>query len=119
MRFAALITLSVCAAAQADEGMWTYNNFPAAQVKAKYGFEPTQAWLDHLRLSSVRIAGGCSASVVSENGLVMTNHHCVRGCVAALSGLEKKDYTKDGFLAKTEKDEKRCDTFELNQLAEI
>ena len=43
--------------ALADEGMWTFNNFPAAKVKAKYGFEPTKDWLDNLRLSSVRIAG--------------------------------------------------------------
>ena len=105
--------------ALADEGMWTYNNFPAAKVKAKYGFEPTKDWLDHLRLSSVRIAGGCSASVVSPNGLVMTNHHCARECIENLSGLKKKDFNKDGFYAKTEADEARCPGYELNQLAEI
>ena len=88
----------VCASsASADEGMWTYNNFPAAKVKAKYGFEPTKDWLDHLRLSSVRIAGGCSASVVSPDGLVMTNHHCARHCIEQLSGLAKKDFNKDGI----------------------
>lgn len=105
--------------ALADEGMWTYNNFPAAKVKAKYGFEPTKDWLDHLRLSSVRIAGGCSASVVSPTGLVMTNHHCARECIENLSGLKKKDFNKDGFYAKTEADEARCPGYELNQLAEI
>ncbi len=105
--------------ASADEGMWTYNNFPAAKVKAKYGFEPTKDWLDHLRLSSVRIAGGCSASVVSPEGLVMTNHHCARHCIEQLSGLAKKDFNKDGFIAKTLADEQRCPGMELNQLAEI
>lgn len=110
----------VCASsASADEGMWTYNNFPAAKVKAKYGFEPTKDWLDHLRLSSVRIAGGCSASVVSADGLVMTNHHCARHCIEQLSGLAKKDFNKDGFIAKTQADEQRCPGMELNQLAEI
>jgi hypothetical protein len=118
-----LASLSIAAAlsapAFADEGMWTYNNFPAAKVKAKYGFEPSKDWLDHLRLASVRIAGGCSASVVSADGLVMTNHHCARECIENLSGLTKKDFNKDGFYAKTEKDEARCPGMELNQLAEI
>lgn len=111
---------ALCASgAFADEGMWTYNNFPAAKVKAKYGFEPGKDWLDHLRLASVRIAGGCSASVVSPSGLVMTNHHCARECIENLSGLMKKDFNRDGFFAKTEKDEANCPGMELNQLAEI
>ncbi|PZR16190.1 MAG: S46 family peptidase [Archangium gephyra] len=111
---------ALCASgAFADEGMWTYNNFPAARVKAKYGFEPGKDWLDHLRLASVRIAGGCSASVVSPSGLVMTNHHCARECIENLSGLMKKDFNRDGFFAKTEKDEANCPGMELNQLAEI
>jgi len=115
----ALVAVLAAGSAFADEGMWTYNNFPSAAVKKKYGFEPTKDWLDHLRLSSVRIAGGCSASVVSANGLVMTNHHCARECIENLSGLQKKDFNKDGFLAKTQADEARCPGYELNQLAEI
>ena len=103
----------------ADEGMWTFNDFPAAKVEQAYGFAPDQAWLDHLRLASVRIAGGCSASVVSADGLVMTNHHCARDCLESLSGLAKKDYDRDGFLAKTQGDEPRCPNMEMNQLAEI
>src|SRR5690606_31315839 len=60
------LAAALCAApAFADEGMWTYNNFPSAKVKARYGFEPSKEWLNHLQLASVRIAGGCSASVVS------------------------------------------------------
>ncbi len=114
------LAAALCAApAFADEGMWTYNNFPAAKVKAKYGFEPQKDWLDHLRLASVRIAGGCSASVVSAEGLVMTNHHCARECIENLSGNLKKDFNRDGFFAKTEKDEARCPGMELNQLTEI
>ena len=61
---------------RADEGMWLPNQFPSAQVGKKYGFTPDQAWLDHVRLSSARLAQGCSASFVSRDGLVMTNHHC-------------------------------------------
>src|SRR5205814_8133936 len=76
-------------------------------------------WLDHLRLSSVRIAGGCSASVVSADGLVMTNHHCARDCIGNVSGLMKKDFNRNGFVAKTLHDEARCPGMELDQLAEI
>ena len=105
--------------AAADEGMWTFNNFPAAQVEQKYGFAPSTAWLDHLRLASVRIAGGCSASVVSPGGLVMTNHHCVRSCIENLSGLAKKDYNRDGFFARRAQEETRCPGMEVNQLVAI
>jgi len=114
-----LLACMWAAPAWSDEGMWTFNQFPAANVKAKYGFEPTQAWLDHLRLASVRIAGGCSASVVSPGGLVMTNHHCARSCIQDVAGLAKKDYNRDGFLAAKAADEPRCPGMELNQLSEI
>jgi len=102
----------------ADEGMWTYNNFPSAQVKEKYGFEPTQPWLDKVRLSSARLAAGCSASFVSPNGLVMTNHHCARGCIEQLSTADK-DYIANGFYAKTAADELKCPAMEVNQLTSI
>jgi hypothetical protein len=100
--------------------MWTFNDFPAAKVGQAYGFTPDQAWLDHVRMASVRIAGGCSASLVSAEGLVMTNHHCARSCIENVSGLTHKDYNRDGFLAKTTADEARCPGMEMNQLvAEI
>ncbi len=66
---------------QAEEGMWTFDNFPSKIVAAKYGFTPSQSWLDHVRTSSLRIAGGCSAAFISGQGLVMTNHHCIVDCV--------------------------------------
>jgi hypothetical protein len=57
-----LATLLVAPAlAHADEGMWTFNNFPKAAVEKAYGFKVTDAWLDHVRLSSARLAQGCSA----------------------------------------------------------
>ena len=116
-----LITLAaVCSiGAFADEGMWTYNNFPSAAVNQKYGFSPSQEWLDNIRLSSLRIAGGCSASFVGANGLVMTNHHCARPCIDDLSGIHKRNYSAQGFYAPTQAKEARCPNFELNQLVEI
>jgi Peptidase S46 len=116
------LVLGLCLAASAalaEEGMWTFNDFPAARVKERYGFEPSAAWLDHLRLSSVRIAGGCSASIVSPEGLVMTNHHCARQCIQSVSGLQRKDFNHDGFFARTLADEPRCPGYELNQLTSI
>ncbi|AKJ00218.1 peptidase S46-like protein [Archangium gephyra] len=101
--------------AAAEEGMWTYDAFPRAAVKAAHGFEPSQQWLDSLRLSSVRLAGGCSASFVSPDGLVMTNHHCIRSCVQDLSSPQR-DYLATGFFAKELKDELRCPKVEANQL---
>lgn len=113
-----LALLALSAPALADEGMWTFDNFPATKVKEAYGFEPDQAWLDQVRLSSARLANGCSASFVSPQGLVMTNHHCVHTCVEQLS-TAKSDLVENGFYAKTLKDEKQCPAFEANQLLSI
>ncbi|HEY3356393.1 MAG TPA: S46 family peptidase, partial [Polyangia bacterium] len=104
--------------AHADEGMWTFNSFPTARVATKYKFTPDARWLDHVRLSSARIAGGCSASFVSGQGLVLTNHHCAHECIEQVSSAQK-DYVKNGFYARTPADELKCPAIELNQLVEI
>jgi hypothetical protein len=102
----------------ADEGMWTFDAFPSDKVERAYGFAPTPAWLDHVRLASARIALGCSASFVSGQGLVMTNHHCVHGCVEQLSSAGE-DLVKAGFLARAAAEERRCPDMEVNQLVAI
>jgi hypothetical protein len=104
--------------ATADEGMWLYNAPPKDKIKAKYNFELTQAWLDHLRLSSVRFNNGGSGSFVSADGLTFTNHHVGAGCVQQLS-TEGHDYIKTGFYAKTQAEEAKCPNLELNQLVGI
>ncbi|MCP3165087.1 S46 family peptidase [Myxococcus qinghaiensis] len=104
--------------AAADEGMWTYDAFPVESVNKAHGFTPTQAWLDKVRLGSVRLAGGCSASFVSPDGLVMTNHHCVRGCIEDLSS-PKEDLLSRGFQARTPAEERRCPKVEANQLVKM
>jgi hypothetical protein len=114
----AAVVAAVAAPAAADEGMWTFNNFPADAVARKYGFKPDQQWLDKLRLGSARLAQGCSGSFVSKDGLVMTNHHCVHTCVSQLSSATK-DLVKEGFLAKKRDDEKKCPNLEVNQLIQI
>jgi hypothetical protein len=106
------------ASAHADEGMWLLNNFPSEQVGKLYGFKPSQAWLDHARMSAVRLAQGCSASFVSAHGLVQTNHHCAEHCLEQLSNASK-NLIATGFYAKEEKDEVKCPAHEIDQLIEI
>lgn len=98
--------------------MWTFDAFPTAKMKATYGVAPSAAFLDHVRSSSARIAGGCSSSFVSPHGLVMTNHHCVVDCVGQLS-TEKQDYVESGFYAKRGEDEIKCPGFELDRLDRV
>jgi hypothetical protein len=103
---------------RADEGMWLLNRFPAARVQQQYGFTPSPAWLDQVRLASVRLAGGCSGSFVSSTGLVMTNYHCVVACVEALT-TGTQNLMETGFSAAAAADERRCPGMEVNQLAEV
>src|SRR5712672_2142918 len=118
-RFAAFcLAAALPLAARADEGMWTFDNFPSAKVAKKYGFGPDSKWLAEAQLSSVRLAGGCSGSFVSKDGLVMTNHHCAHSCIEQLS-TAARDYVQTGFYAKEAKDEVKCPDMEANQLVQI
>ncbi|WP_439472662.1 S46 family peptidase [Brevundimonas sp.] len=92
--------------ARADEGMWTFDNFPIQTVNQRYGTRLDQAWLDRVRNASVRIQG-CSASFVSPDGLILTNWHCVVGCAQELSSPQE-DLVKNGFLSATREEERRC-----------
>jgi hypothetical protein len=94
--------------------MWTFDDPPLQYWKARYGFEATPEFLDHLRLSAVRIPG-CSASVVSADGLVMTNHHCGRSCTTAMSPKDS-NYMTTGFVAPAMGDEKKCPDMYADQL---
>ncbi len=118
--FAVLLSFVFIAStcASADEGMWLYNAPPKDKIKAKYGFELTQEWLDHVRLSSVRFNNGGSGSFVSPDGLTFTNHHVGAACVQQLS-TQGHDYIKIGFYAKTQAEEAKCPNLELNQLVGI
>ncbi len=103
--------------ARADEGMWTFDNFPIATVNQRYGTRIDQAWLDRVRNASVRIQG-CSASFVSPEGLILTNWHCVVGCAQELS-TPTQDFVKNGFLSATREEERRCPGQTAEVLTEI
>ncbi|RZJ03706.1 MAG: S46 family peptidase [Brevundimonas sp.] len=102
----AMAMMAAPSSAKADEGMWTFDNFPIKTVNDKYGTHIDQAWLDRVRNAAVRIQG-CSASFVSPEGLILTNWHCVVGCSQELSTNEQ-DYVKNGFLTATREEERRC-----------
>lgn len=102
----------------ADDGIWLVNEFPRATVKAKYGFDLTDAFLEKMRLGSVRFNNGGSGSFVSPDGLVFTNHHVASECIQQLS-TKDNDYLKNGFRAKTRAEEKACPDLELNVLLRI
>ena len=113
-----LWSLSSSPKASADEGMWLFNELPLKQLREKYGFEPTDEWTNHVMKSCVRFNVGGSASFISSNGLVMTNHHVASDTLFKLSSKEN-NYAKDGFLAKTRADEIKAPDLELNQLINI
>jgi hypothetical protein len=110
----ALCTVAALAAAP-EEGMWTFDNPPSKLLQQKYGFTPTKAWLDHVRLSSVRLNDGGSGSFVSADGLLLTNHHVARGQLQKNSTPEH-DYIANGFYAATEADEIKSPDLEVNVL---
>ncbi len=118
LRNTGILLLVLFGISLSDEGMWTFDNPPKKQLKDKYGFDVTQEWLDHVRLSSVRFNDGGSGSFVSPNGLVMTNHHVGAGQLQKMSTPEK-DYIKTGFYARTAAEEVKCVDLELNVLTQM
>src|SRR5688572_12411860 len=84
----------------ADEGMWLYNDPPRKLLKQKYNFDVTGEWLEHVQKSSVRFNSGGSGSFVSEDGLILSNHHVGADTLQKVSTKEN-DYLKKGFYAKT------------------
>ncbi|MGI9108011.1 MAG: S46 family peptidase [Pyrinomonadaceae bacterium] len=107
--------LSLPVSLRADEGMWTFDNPPRKQWKERYNFEPADAWLEHVRLASVRLQDGGSGAFVSPDGLVMTNQHVAGGQLAKLSTKER-DLTKEGFYAPTRAEELKAPDLEINVL---
>ncbi|MGB5133347.1 MAG: S46 family peptidase, partial [Steroidobacteraceae bacterium] len=103
----AVLAATVSLSATADEGMWTFDNPPRATIADKYGVTLDDAWLDRVRLATVRLEGGCTGSFISGEGLVLTNHHCGMECLAQNSSSET-DLVSNGFLAGTREKELRC-----------
>lgn len=101
--------------ALADEGMWTYDNFPKAELARRYGTKIDDAWLNRLQQATVRLETGCTGSFVSANGLILTNHHCAAKCIADLSKPEL-DLSAQGYLAADRAHELPCPGYEVSVL---
>jgi hypothetical protein len=114
---AAVLASGLCpvAPAAADEGMWTFDNIPVEYLKRTYGFSPDKAWLDRIQKASVKLGEGCSGSVVSGEGLVLTNHHCVSRCVEDLS-TPASDLMAQGVATAGKRDERICPGLEASIL---
>ena len=115
---ASLAVFCAGGALRSDEGMWLYNDPPREQVRAKYGFELTDPWLEHLQKASVRFNSGGSGSFVSEDGLVLSNHHVGADALQKVSSA-RKNYLRDGFYARNQSEEIPCVDLELNVLQSI
>jgi V8-like Glu-specific endopeptidase len=106
-RLCLLLLAGISSAAVADEGMWTFDNFPKAVVKQKYGVDLDDAWLGRLQRSIARLEGGCTGSFVSPDGLVLTNHHCAMDCVSELSSASD-NFVENGFNSGNRAGERQC-----------
>lgn len=103
---AVAVALGLSASMAGEEGMWTFDTAPLARINAALGTRIDQAWLDKVRAAAVRLSG-CSASVVSPEGLVLTNQHCVRGCLQSFS-TPGHDRLSEGFFTPTRAEERTC-----------
>lgn len=95
--------------------MWTFENPPIKYFQEEYGFTPSEEWLEKMQKSALKFGGGCSASFISEDGLIMTNHHCVRGILPTVQS-ENENILKDGFYAKDLQEERRVPNLKVEQL---
>jgi DNA-binding ferritin-like protein (Dps family) len=95
--------------------MWTFENPPLDYLKQEYGFKPSTELMEKFQKSALKFGGGCSASFVSEDGLIMTNHHCVRGILASVQKGEE-NILRDGFYAKTIEEERTVPNLKVEQM---
>jgi len=114
----AIFLLSFASLAAAEEGMWTIDNFPSERVEASYGVKINDAWLRSAQLATTRLENGCTGSFASPDGLVLTNNHCVWGCIRNLSSAER-NLSDEGFMAASREQELRCPGQQISVLVDL
>ncbi|MDJ0910789.1 MAG: S46 family peptidase [Woeseiaceae bacterium] len=102
----------------ADEGMWTIDNFPDDRIQERYGVTIDEDWLRSAQLATTRLENGCTGSFSSEDGLILTNNHCVWGCIRNLSTAER-NLSDEGFMAATREEELRCPGQQISVLVDF
>ena len=107
------LILLISTPAFSDSGMWTFQEFPHALLKREHGTDVSGAWLDSVRTATIRLSN-CTASFVSPEGLILTNHHCAEACLDEHSSKER-NLLAVGFLARTREQELKCGT----QIADV
>lgn len=113
------INLDTVKSGKYDNGkMWTFHNLPMEYFQSEYNFVPTKEWLDHARMSALRFANYCSASFISEDGLVMTNHHCGRENVTKVT-KKGENLNESGFFAESLAEERKVPDLYVSQLREV
>jgi hypothetical protein len=113
------VNLDTVKAQKFDMGkMWTFENPPLEYFDQTYDFKPSEEWLDKVQKSALKFGRGCSASFISADGLIMTNHHCIRSILRDLS-TEDEDLLKNYFYAETSEEEKKIPNLFVNQLMMI
>ena len=118
-KYALAVSLfSIMGLAVADEGMWTIDNFPADRVAEKYDVEIDDGWLRSSQLATVRLENGCTGSFASPDGLVLTNNHCIWGCIRNLSSAER-NLSDEGFMAASREQELRCPGQQVSVLIDL
>lgn len=115
---AVLGAISFATPAKAEEGMWTFDNFPVARMREQLGWAPDQAWLDRAMAGAAVRLPGCSGSNVSSEGLILTNHHCITSCLRNLSS-DRENFVRDGFTSRSRAEERRCPNYSISVLQRI
>jgi len=98
--------------------MWTFDDPPLEYFAETYDFNPDSEWMKGVQLSTLRLSSGCSASFISENGLILTNHHCARGA-AVLNTTEEEDVVNNGYISENRQEERKLKGFYADQLVRI
>ena len=110
--------LAIAGVAVAEEGMWTIDNFPSDRVEEKYDVRIDGDWLRSAQLATTRLENGCTGSFASPDGLVLTNNHCIWGCIRNLSSAER-NLSDEGFMASAQEEELRCPGQAISVLMEF
>lgn len=102
-----------------DRGkLWPFEEVPEEYFRSAYDVDPDSQWLSTARGAALRFGEGCSASFVSDQGLIMTNHHCARTAISNVRRDGEK-ILKNGFVADSLEEERLAPNLHVDRLLTI